>query len=142
LANPHVPILVIDDDPAVLRMLSRFLPLHGFVVTTTDTPFGATNLAAQVRPQLLIVDYEMPALNGVSLVEVMRHHPSCRDLPVLLYSGTDVAKLKEAVRRAVADDYVQKGQPLELLVQRVESLLARGGARVSASGLARTPRPG
>ena len=137
-------LLIIDDDEQILRMLARLLSPRGFVVTVCSTPFGATNLAVETRPDLLVIDYEMPALKGPSLVDVMRRHPACQHIPVLLYSGADIELLRAAVRRGSADDFVQKSSTLEVLVGRIDRLLAqrnRATADLNAEASGRTPQP-
>jgi CheY-like chemotaxis protein len=117
------PVLVIDDDQEVLRMLTRFLGSRGFTVATTSTPFGATNLAAQIRPCVVLIDYQMPGLNGSSLSAIMRRHPACAGVPLLLYSASPVSVLENAVKEGLADGYFQKGEPVSKLVDQINHLV-------------------
>ncbi len=130
-----VRILIIDDEVEVLRMVGLLLAENGFEVYTSASPFGATNLAVQVQPDLLIIDYLMPALRGPSLVDVMRRNPTCDRLPVLLYSAAPATLLEAAVREGAADDYLEKGGDLERLVDRVKQLLAASQHPSSGLGL-------
>lgn len=117
-------ILIVDDDPAHLTSTKGILEEEGYEVFTHDQPFGSTNLIAQLEPDLVLLDVNMPALSGEKLAAVYRANTRIRSSRVMLYSSNDEDALREASRRLQLDGYICKGNPSTLRL-RVAAVLAR-----------------
>src|SRR5438128_582565 len=83
------PILVVDDDPFILDLVSRFLTGKGFRVLTTTDPERAYSIAEKEGPRLIISDLAMPGLDGFSLIQVFRNNSSTQQIPLVLLTGSD-----------------------------------------------------
>lgn len=117
-------ILIIDDDPAHLTSTKGILEADGYEVFTLDRPFGATNVVAELKPDLILLDVNMPALSGEKLASIMRGTARIRQSRLMLHSSNDEDALREAAQQLRLDGYVCKGNPQTLRL-RVASVLAR-----------------
>ena len=102
-------ILIIDDDDAHLSSTRDILSAEGYEVFTHKHGFGATYRARELRPDLILLDVNMPGLPGESLAEVLRANATTRDLPIVFYSSNDEDALRESVRRFGVTGYISKG---------------------------------
>jgi CheY-like chemotaxis protein len=108
-------ILVIDDDETHLVCTKELLEEEGYDVQIHATAFGATEKVMSGRPDLVLVDVNMPALSGEGLVAVLRRREATRRIPILLHSSNDEDVLREAARRLGIEGYVCKGDPAQLV---------------------------
>jgi diguanylate cyclase (GGDEF)-like protein len=118
-------ILVVDDDPQMLDILRTLLEPWGFMLTLLDNPQHFWTTLEQANPDLLILDVEMPQLNGIDLCEVVRNDPRWSELPVLFLSAHRDMETVTRVFTAGADDYVSKPVLGPELIARVLNRLER-----------------
>ncbi len=101
-------VLLVDDDEMMATLTERVLAGHGMQVTRTATPLGASNLARRLRPDLVLLDVELPALTGDALVGLLRRTaPSTTR--IVLYSSHDDGRLRDLATRTGADGWIRKG---------------------------------
>ena len=117
-------VLVIDDDPVIVKLLRVNFELEGFnVISAGDGREGAEMVRAE-RPDVVISDIMMPTMNGLELVSILKSDPTTADVPVLLLSAK--AQMADVQRgfELGADDYVTKPfDPIEL-IDKVTALAA------------------
>jgi signal transduction histidine kinase/DNA-binding response OmpR family regulator len=101
-------VLVVDDDPGVCDMLSRFLSKEGFRVLVATTGEEALRMAREVRPRAITLDVMMPGMDGWAVLSALKADPDLADIPVIIVSIIDDKNLGYALG---ASDYVTK--PLE-----------------------------
>ena len=116
-------ILVVDDDPKHLQTTREILELEGYEVTVHDTPFRTTELVNHVRPDLVLLDVNMPALSGDRLCSLIRANGSRQETAILFYSSNDEETLRASVQRHGANGYVCKGD-IAGLRRKVAQVLA------------------
>ncbi len=121
-------ILIAEDDPNILGLLSVFLSGLGYEVSLARDGQEALNMAAQIKPDLLIADVMMPKMNGFKLVNTITTERHDIPLPkvILLTSLAD----QENVRRGMsvgADVYIPKPFNLEDMATRVKELVGESG---------------
>ena len=127
-------LLVVDDEPELRGLLAEYFSRHGFVVRMAEHAAHARELLAQARPQLALLDVNMPGENGLALARWMREaHPEVA-IVMLTTAG-------EAIDRIVglemgADDYLPKPFELRELLARVRAVLRRSQAVPAASASA------
>jgi two-component system KDP operon response regulator KdpE len=115
-------VLVVDDEPQILRALRiNLLARHFDVATAAD---GTTALAAakQQRPDLLILDLGLPDIDGVDVIQTLR---SWTDVPIIVLSGRAGSSDKIVALNAGADDYVTKPFNIEELLARIRAVSRR-----------------
>lgn len=121
-------ILVVDDDPIHLACARDLLEAAGYQAVLHRGAFGATEAVMDHRPDLVLLDVNMPALPGTMLVPVLRGRESTRDVPILLYSSNDEAALRRDAQRLALDGWIAKGDPAELRRKVAEALARRSAA--------------
>src|ERR1035438_3316888 len=87
--NTQKTILIVDDDPYIVDLLSRQLKAKGFKVLPTTDPETAFTLAEQEHPDLIISDIAMPALDGFTLLKGLKSNKATCEIPLVLLTGSD-----------------------------------------------------
>jgi len=127
-------ILVIEDEPAVIRTLERGLGAHGYTVLSSGNGEDGVRLAASEPVGLVLLDIALPGLDGHQTLARLR---SIRqDLPILMLTARDYLGNKVAALEAGADDYLTKPFALEELVARIRAMTRRADQRRSSSIIA------
>ncbi len=126
----RLTIMVVDDEPAVLRLLNRTLTVEGYRVIEADSGALALAWLEEKRPDLVILDIMMPGLNGFQVLVRIRQHSN---IPVIMLTGRhEVTALLDALALG-ADDYVKKPFGGEELLARIRAKLRRAEAEVTMS---------
>lgn len=117
-------VLVVDDEPQILRALRVVLRDAGYEVLPAETGSDALDQAAVRQPQAAIVDLMLPDIDGV---EVTRRLRQWSELPILVLSALGEEEQKVRALQAGADDYITKPFGSRELVARLEAALRRVG---------------
>lgn len=118
-------VLLIDDDMISLRLQAAWLSAAGFEVKTLSDPSETFAVLAGFHPDMLLLDLDMPACNGVDLATAIRQKPSMVTLPILFVSGERDAERQLKALDAGADGFLVKPLTRERLVGRVNATLRR-----------------
>src|SRR5256885_15528226 len=122
-------VLVVDDEPMVSRGLTSLLGRRGLAVTALNDPLRFWSVVEETKPNLILLDLEMPRISGTELCRVVRSDRRWSELPVIFLTGhTDQASIQR-VFAAGADDYVGKPFVPAELMMRIESRLTGVKAR-------------
>jgi two-component system OmpR family response regulator len=116
-------LLVVDDEPNILELLSASLRFAGFDVATAVNGNDALRVAASYRPDLLVLDVMMPGLDGFEVVRRLRQEG--QRVPVLFLTAKDATEDKITGLTLGGDDYVTKPFSLEEVIARVRAVLRR-----------------
>lgn len=132
-------ILVVDNEPDILRFVEVNLRLEGFEVVTAPDGEAALQTAFEVRPALVILDVMMPKLDGFEVCRRLRLDPRTRMTPVIMLTAKTLMVDKVVGLTAGADDYMLKPfDPIEL-VTRVRTTLRRAADLRNSSPLTGLP---
>jgi CheY-like chemotaxis protein len=114
-------ILVVDDDPTHLVYTQQILEAEGHRVLVHQGGFGVSLKFRQRRPDLVLLDVNMPGLSGETVFALLDRWLADRPTPVLLYSSNDEESLRATALRLGTAGYVTKGDPalLRATVSRV-----------------------
>jgi two-component system alkaline phosphatase synthesis response regulator PhoP len=130
---PDRPILVVDDDAKIVRLVRTYLERDGFsVVTAADGP-AALDAIERHRPALVILDLMLPELDGRAVVRAVRRDDEAAATPILIVSARGSTLDRIAGLEDGADDYLPKPFSPAELVLRVKSILRRAAATTAAS---------
>ncbi|WP_368414977.1 phosphate regulon transcriptional regulator PhoB [Falsiroseomonas sp.] len=126
LAKPV--ILVVEDEAPLLTLLRYNLEKQGFRVEEAADGQEALLRVAETKPDLILLDWMLPALSGLEVCRQIRRRPATRDLPIIMVTAR--TEDQDAVRAldTGADDYIAKPYAMEALLARIRALLRRSGA--------------
>jgi two-component system, OmpR family, response regulator len=131
-AQAEARLLVVEDDPNILELLSASLRFAGFGVTTATSGSAAVNAARADRPDLIVLDVMLPDLDGFEVIRKLRDTGT--RTPVVFLTARDTTDDKIRGLTLGGDDYVTKPFSLEELTARIRAVLRRtaGGEPTSA----------
>lgn len=112
-------LLVVDDDPAMLERVQDILHPWGFELTLLSDPQQFWGILERVEPDLVILDIEMPDVNGIELCQVVRNDSQWNELPILFLSAHSDDATLQKLFTVGGDDYVSKPVRAVELVARV-----------------------
>lgn len=118
-------ILIVDDVATNRIVLKVRLGAMFHETFLASDGAGALRLVRERRPDLLLLDLELPDMNGIAVLKALRADPISRDLPVIVHTATPHAEARIAALRAGADDVIPKPADDQLLLARVRNLLRR-----------------
>jgi two-component system, OmpR family, KDP operon response regulator KdpE len=116
-------VLVVDDDPALVRALGINLRARGYQVHAAATGAGALQLAATHAPDAVVLDLGLPDMDGSEVIAGLR---GWTDVPILVLSAREQSREKVAALDAGADDYVVKPFGMDELLARLRAAIRRG----------------
>ena len=118
-------VLLVDDDPKILALLQSLLQPWGLLVSTIADPRQFWQTLEAISPDLLVLDVEMPYLNGIELCQEIRNHPHWNELPIVFLTVHKNADIVNQVFSVGADDFVSKPIVGSELVTRIVNRLER-----------------
>ena len=120
---PPDKVLLVEDDPVILRLLEVNFELEGYDVVLAHDGAEGIDLARSERPDLVISDIMMPKVSGLELVAALKGDEATAGIPIILLSAKAQSGDVKAGMEVGADDYVTKPfEPLDL-VDRVRALI-------------------
>ena len=120
-------LLLVDDDEHTCEAMRRLLGRTGYAVACACSGADALALLADLTPDLMILDWMMPDMDGLEVLRRIRANEATRDLPVLMYSAADDPRMKREAIRLGAMECVLKSGGFFSLYERVEQVLADRG---------------
>ena len=133
--NDNIKILVVDDEEDILEFLSYNLRAEGYNVIVADNGILAIELAKQQQPSLIILDVQMPDMDGITTCEKIREIPSLKETVVTFLTARSEDYSQIAGFEAGADDYITKPIRPKVLVSRVKALLKRRGITTDTNAI-------
>ncbi len=115
-------ILVVDDEPQIRRVLRSTLTSQGYVLTDAKTGEEAVEIARKSKPDLILLDVNMPGMGGIETCREIRRFSSA---PIIMLTVRNAERDKVLALDAGADDYVVKPFGIEELLARVRASLRR-----------------
>jgi two-component system KDP operon response regulator KdpE len=115
-------ILVIDDEPQIRRVMRSTLSTHGYLITEAKTGEEGVESARKERPDLVLLDMNMPGMGGLEACKEIRRSS---EAPIIMLTVRNAERDKVLALDAGADDYVVKPFGIEELLARIRSALRR-----------------
>jgi diguanylate cyclase (GGDEF)-like protein len=122
---PRDLVLVVDDDPDIVRFVQVNLEVEGFEVIGARNGYDALRMAVRHRPDLAVIDVMMPGVDGLELTRRLRDNPATSAMPIIMLTAKGQTVDKVIGLTAGADDYVLKPFDTMELVARIRSMLRR-----------------
>ncbi len=114
-------ILVVEDSKDTRNVLSFSLTRNGYKVVTAVNGEEAVEVALRVRPDLILMDLNLPLMDGLAATEQIREHEELRKVPILAVTAYDTYGMKEAALEAGCNGYIKK--PIDF--KRLDNILRR-----------------
>ena len=122
-----VTVLVVDDMAANRSVLCRQLELNKYHAISVESGEAALELLTRTRPDIVLLDYMMPNMNGIEVLRHLRSDPALIDLPVIMVTARAENEATIEALEAGADDYVTKPIDFAVLRARIDSHLQKQG---------------
>lgn len=117
-------VLVVDDDPAIIELFQDLLSREGrWTVRSAATGYEAGMLTESFRPQVIILDYMLPDINGNIVCKRIRENPELADTKVIIVSGVINQPEVDELMKAGADDFIKKPFNIQELTQKLNTLV-------------------
>lgn len=124
-------VLLVDDQPFFIRYHSAILTGKGYQVITASNGNEALEQARRFRPDIIILDLEMPGLNGIETCETLKAEEATRQIPIIILTATKSLKLNEMAFKAGAEATVYKSVGPERFLNMVGVVLGTEKADTS-----------
>jgi two-component system phosphate regulon response regulator PhoB len=118
-------ILIVEDEAPLAEMLRYNLEAEGFIVSQAESGEEAEIILAEERPDLVVLDWMLPAVSGIELCRRIRSKPDTRTVPILMLTARGEESDRIRGLATGADDYVVKPFSLPELMARVKAILRR-----------------
>jgi len=126
IEDGRVKVLVVDDDPDVILMFVDILGADGrFRVETASTGYDAGVMTQRLHPDVLVLDYMLPDVNGNVVCKTIRENPELAGTKILIISGVVNPSEIDKLKAAGADDFVKKPFNMEHFIDRILELAGR-----------------
>lgn len=119
------PILVVDDNPTNLKLLSFLLTAQGYAVTVAHSAEEALELLAKCAPRLILLDIQLPGIDGLTFARMLRAEPATRDTVIVAVTAFAMKGDEDKAREAGCDGYISKPVDTRALPEQVAAYLAR-----------------
>lgn len=123
--NKNIKILVVDDEPDIIEIISYNLKQQNYKVFSSDNGADSIKIAEIKKPDLIILDVMMPGMDGIQVCEKLRSNKTFNNTIIMFLSARGEEFTHLAAYEAGADDFVNKPVSPKLLVSKVKSLLRR-----------------
>lgn len=115
-------VLIVDDTPANASMLADYLQAKGFTVDIAATGMDAVRLACEGQPDVVLMDVQMPGMDGLEATRRIRQDPRGRALPIVMLTAMVMPGDRDRSLAAGASEFVSKPAPLASIAALVTQL--------------------
>lgn len=106
--NEHMTVLVVEDEAHIRRVLEYNLKLDGFVVYLAEDGAAGLKLALEKRPDVILLDWLMPLMNGLQVLAELKNDSKTEDIPVFMLTAKGMLSDVTQALDMGADDYITK----------------------------------
>jgi DNA-binding response OmpR family regulator len=118
-------VLIVEDDPDLVELLSFNLRAAGFAVGTAADGLDAIKKARSLIPDLILLDLMLPELDGFGVCEILRRDPATAGIPIIMVTAMSSQFARLAGMEAGANDFITKPFSPKQLISRVHEILGR-----------------
>jgi len=128
LESDKIKVLIVDDDPDIVELFVDALSRDGrFEIRTASTGFDAGVEANRFKPDVIVLDYMLPDINGNVVCKTIRESEDLRKIRILIISGVVNKSEIDELLKAGADDFIRKPFNINTVIDRIVKLV-RGSA--------------
>lgn len=124
LGSDKIRVLIVDDDPQIIELFVDVLAEDGrFEVATAQTGYDAGVVTQQFKPDVVVLDFMLPDINGNIVCRTIRENPELTNIKILIISGlVDPAEIDQ-LKADGADDYIKKPFNIQKVLERILELV-------------------
>lgn len=119
-------VMIVDDDPDALALMEKILTDEGFDLIKVSNATEVGLKAAQLSPDLILLDFLMPEINGFEVCKALRENELTRSTPIMAVTCLTKERDIERIFACGADEYLAKPFKVEQLLEKVRELIGRG----------------
>lgn len=119
-------VMIVDDEPEVLAMIENILVDEGFELIKVSNATEVGLRAAQLSPDLILLDFLMPEINGFEVSKALRNNELTRSIPIMAVTALTKEQDIERIFECGADEYLAKPFRVDQLLEKVRELIGRG----------------
>ncbi|HQH67524.1 MAG TPA: response regulator [Candidatus Hydrogenedentes bacterium] len=119
-------VMIVDDEPEVLAMIENILVDEGFELIKVSNATEVGLRAAQLSPDLILLDFLMPEINGFEVSKALRNNELTRSIPIMAVTCLTKEQDIERIFECGADEYLAKPFRIDQLLEKVRELIGRG----------------
>lgn len=119
-------VMVVDDDPDALSLMEKILTDDGFELIKVSNATEVGLKAAQLAPDLILLDFLMPEINGFEVSKALRENEMTRSIPIMAVTCLTKERDIERIFSCGADEYLAKPFKVDQLLEKVRELVGRG----------------
>lgn len=123
--NGHT-VLIVEDNEKNMKLARDILQFHGFATIEATTGEDGVALAREQRPALVLMDIQLPGIDGVTALERIRHEPSTARIPIVAMTASVMKEDRERFERAGFDGFITKPIDVRAFPGQVRDAIARG----------------
>ena len=117
-------ILLVDDEPSIVKMVGKRLEVEGFQVLVAMDGQEGLNKAQTERPDLMILDLMLPKMNGYEVCSALKHDARYQNIPIILFTAKAQDKDEKFGMECGANAYVRKPFRAQELVEKIRTLIS------------------
>lgn len=119
-------VLVIEDNKLNLKLFNDLLEFHGYRTVTTATGVGAVELVRQHKPDLILLDVQLPGISGLEISKTIKQDSALKHIPIIAVTAFAMKGDEEKIRESGCDDYISKPINVRAFIQKMETYLPTG----------------
>ncbi|HOH34219.1 MAG TPA: response regulator [Candidatus Hydrogenedentes bacterium] len=119
-------VMIVDDEPEALAMMENILMDEGFELIKVSNATEVGLRAAQLSPDLILLDFLMPEINGFEVSKALRNNELTRSIPIMAVTALTKEQDIERIFECGADEYLAKPFRIDQLLEKVRELIGRG----------------
>jgi CheY-like chemotaxis protein len=124
IAGDIIRVLVVDDDPHIIELFMDVLQSDGrFEIATAQTGYEAGVLTQSFRPNVVVLDYMLPDINGNVVCRTIRENPQLAHIKILIISGVVNPADIEQLKKLGADEFIKKPFNIDQVIKRIVTLV-------------------
>jgi DNA-binding response OmpR family regulator len=124
----RVKILIVDDEPNIVRTLKDRLEMNEYDVITGSNGQEGLERAIKDQPDLILLDVIMPLMDGLEMLEALRRRPECAEIAVIMLTARSQTQDIARAKSCGIEDYIVKPFDLSELLEKIENVAERRNA--------------
>lgn len=122
-------ILIVEDNELNLKLFRDLLGAHGFETFETKDGLNVPSLAREIRPDLILMDIQLPEISGFDITRNLKQEPDLKDIPVIAVTAFAMKDDEERILKAGCEAYISKPISIMPFLQTIEKFLNLDGNR-------------